>query len=215
MSIAIDTVNSLAGDDLNLVKGFLSISCIANGDSTDDTTHDELLKFFINAASERINYICGGGGDNAPRLLRSRTNTEYHSGRGDKVIFPLQYPITDITGTGLGIWDDLGCLWPDTTKLDSGIIRIVGQKTYIELYGGIFTYGPKNIKLVYKAGYETIPAIITEVCLEIIRFWYLDTEERRSGVTTRTIHDGSMSIQTVKIPKEVTDVLEVFTRKIV
>ena len=50
MALAIDTVNSLAGDDLNLVKGFLSIPCIANGDSTDDTTHDELLKLFINAA---------------------------------------------------------------------------------------------------------------------------------------------------------------------
>ena len=195
----IDTTNSLAGDSLDLVKEFLSIS----GSGTND-----ILALYINAASEFCNYYCGAGA--SPRLLRARAITEYYSGDGSNAILPRQYPINSITS----LHDDIDRVYGSDTELYAdGDIIIENDNTRIRYYGGSFAHGMNNIKLIYNAGYSTIPAVLQLACLEIVRFFYQDSEEKRAGITTRSMADGSLGIMESRIPKDTLLKLEPYGRK--
>jgi hypothetical protein len=83
-----------------------------------------------------------------------------------------------------------------------------------ELYipSGI-TSGFKNIIVDYTAGYSTIPWDIRDACLQIVLYLWQAYEERRFGLTSRTIADGTMSIETANVPRSALHLLDPYRRR--
>jgi len=182
-----DAVNTLLStveaDALSHVKVFLGIK-------DDNIDKDELLKSYINAASQGIN-------EETKRELRSRTQTEFHTGDSTNVLIPYQYPITAVTS----IHDDLGRDYAAETLIDSDDIVVMNDrlKMTIRLDGSVFTngfaHGGNNIQLIYVAGFNPIPNDLRQACLELIKYWFQNTESNRSNIKTRSAGDGNITFE--------------------
>ena len=192
---SIDTTNSLV--DLETVTAFL------NADAS-NADQQAILTYYINTASALCNTI-------TMRKLKSRDLTEYYSGDGTNIILTNEYPITAITA----VYDDLDRTYDSDTQIDSDdlAIRPDGLAYMIVYDGGAFNTGIKNIKVQYTAGYTTIPYDLQQACLEIIAYYFKNTEENRFGVTSRTIGGGSVTIETNKIPDSAMAILGRYSRK--
>ena len=198
-----DAVNTLLStveaDALDHVKIFLGI---------EDTDRDELLKFYINSASQGIN-------EQTYRELRERTQTEFHTGDGSNVLIPYQYPVNSVTT----IHDDLGRAYDAETLIDAGDIVVMNDRLRmtIRLDGSVFingfAHGGNNIKLVYLGGLQPVPSDLQQACLELIKYFFQNTESNRSNVTTRSVGDGNLSLKVEDWPAYTLRIIERYRRK--
>ena len=192
---SIDSDNSLV--DLDTVNAFV------NGD-TGDAEQQKILTYYINTASAFCNLYTN-------RKLKSRELTEYYSGDGTNSIITNEYPVTEITA----VYDDLDRSYGSDTLIDSDDLAILpdGLAYKIVYDGGVFQVGIRNLKVQYTAGYTSIPNDLQQACLEVIAYYFKNTEEIRFGVTTRTMGGGSVTVETTDIPKSALRILERYRRK--
>ena len=118
-----------------------------------DNTYDNLIHDFIGRVSSAFESYCS-------RNFIADDYTEYHDGEGKRNIFPNQFPINTIAS----IHDDVDWLWGSDTLIDPTDYRIAEDR-YI-VYNSVFGFSPQNVKLVYNAGYATIPVELTQACIE-------------------------------------------------
>jgi len=150
---------------------------IANGERLNTTPEtNTLIDNLINAVSARFESYCD-------RKFKSREYTEYHDGGGHSVLYPDQYPITSISG----IYDDSNWSWAESSKIDSTQYRIVGDNSIVfKSTANVMGDYRQNIKLIYTAGYSTLPYDLENACiLEIMRAMGrledLEVSEKRSN----------------------------------
>lgn len=123
------------------------------------TNLDTEIGYAIERVTKEIQNYCG-------RDLFSAQVTEYYNGEGQNVLFLNQYPVTAISS----IHDDTDRVFGSDTLLDSDdYIFISGspdsEAGILRLDGGAFCKGFANIKVVYTAGYSTIPADLEEAAI--------------------------------------------------
>lgn len=162
---------------------------------------DDLIDILINSYSTKIETYCD-------RKFLSRDYVEYLSGEGSNVLFPKQYPITSISG----IWDDSSWTWTDDYLVDSTIYTIINDNS-IALRTSRFGSSVNNIKIVYTAGYATVPADIENVCIiELMRAF-----DRMSdlGLGYKLTGDSSMTITETPFLLTSRITLDSYRRKVV
>ena len=191
----VDTVNNLV--DIDTAKAFL-------GAKADDADKENIIKYYINTAS----WFCN---NETHRFLKTRTLTEYYSGDGSNTLLTNQYPITTLTS----VYDDPARAYGADTLIDSGDLVIMPQDLACSIVydGGSFESAVRNLKVTYIAGYITIPYDLQQACLEIIAYFYKNSEENRFGVVSRTVGDGSMTVETTDIPKSAMRTLRKYKKK--
>jgi len=133
------------------VKLFLGI---ASG----DTSKDELVKLYINIATDEIESYTG-------RRFEATDYTDVtFNGNGEKEILLPQYPIISITTlakngayNNTSDWEDLGTedYWWNEFGIVSGVCK--------------FSEGVENYKATYRAGYETIPYDLQFACMQLVK----------------------------------------------
>lgn len=119
--------------------------------------------------------------------ILSREYTEYYDGGDGVHIFPKQYPITIISG----IWDDIDWVWADTTLVASTDYRIHNNNKYIVFKTTTLFDYDQNVKLIYTAGYTTIPEDIELCCIKEVARSY--KHRRDVDVISSTLADGSVN----------------------
>jgi len=174
--------------------------------SAADTAKDALITALLPQALDAINKFIG-------RDLRSTAYTEYVDGTGKSYFYPKHYPIISVSSIGddydhatstakanLGTTEYL--IYNDTGKI---ALDPQGHATI-----GAFCSTPQGIKIVYTAGYATIPRDIAYVFSELVGLW--------TGLKTRTIimGDGSV-VEGIKaptgiIPKELQAILQPYVK---
>lgn len=156
---------------LDDVKNFYGIT----GDKDED---NNLIKALIDRFTSIFESYCNR------TSFETATYTDYLDSDGGYYIFPKQSPITSVSG----IWDDTGWVWSGNA-LDSTTYRIVNDNSIIS--STPFTRGKNNIKIVYTAGYTSIPGDLKQVLIEeVIRSF----KNRKSlDVVAVTASDGSVS----------------------
>jgi len=192
----IDTTNNLV--DIDTAKAFV-------GAKSDNADQEYILKSYINSASAFCN-------DYTHRKLKARNLTEYYNGDGSNVILLDQYPINSLTS----VHDDLNRSYGSDTLIDSSdLVTMPNDIPYKIIYdGGYFLAGIKNIKVVYNAGYATtIPYDLQQACLEVIAYFFKNSEESRFGITSRTVGDGSITVETMQIPKSALQILDTYKKR--
>lgn len=68
-------------------------------------------------------------------------------------------------------------------------------------YSAGFPSGTRNIYLDYTGGLATIPASLEDACLQIILYLWQNYDERKFRVISRSVGDGSVTIENADIPK--------------
>jgi hypothetical protein len=82
-------------------------------------------------------------------------------------------------------------------------------------YEGGFPSGHRNVFVDYTAGFSTIPGDIKEAALEAIKWLYDSYKNNRLGIVSRTIADGTMTIETSDLPKTALRVFDLYRRRYV
>lgn len=127
-------------------------------DKADDDMNKQ-LEVLIDQTTELFEGYCD-------RKFLSRTYTEYLDGTGTYNLFTKHYPITSISG----IYDNSSWEWTDSDLISGTNYRIKNDNCVI----CNTTWGEydQNIKIIYTAGYATVPEDLKLACIEeVVRKW--------------------------------------------
>jgi len=191
----IDAANALV--DIDTALAYLGIA-------STDTARTFMVKQCINGAS----WFCNSF---TKRKLLSRANVEYYNGGGQKTIMLNNYPCTTLTS----VYDDLDRAYGATTLIDLSDLAIMPTDLlYMIVYdGGAFLNGVKNVKITYTAGYLTVPWDLQQACLGICGIYFHHTDEKTLAIQSRSVGDGSITIDVSKMPQWIFDILNIYKKK--
>ena len=139
----------------------------------DDALTPAQVERLINAATDAIEAHLG-------RRIMARNYAEWLDGQGGSRLFLKHHPVVSISKIVIGRTDGEE-LDPDDYVVDMG----AGIVQYD--YG--FTAGWQNILVEYRAGSETIPADVEQVCIELVCLMHKQAE--RNGIKSEKLGDYS------------------------
>lgn len=160
---------------------------------------NDLLEDLINYNTDLFHKYCGW------EQFKSKTYTEYQDGIGINSLYVYNYPIISVTS----IHDDVNWSYGADTLIDSSSYKIVDEK-YIVLKDTTFMKGTQNIKIVYVAGYATIPGDLKKACIkEVVR----DFKNRKNfDELFKTVDGDQVTKVEAGLMKSTTDVLDKYVR---
>jgi hypothetical protein len=180
MAVAANALTTLAAVKLRL-----------DHDGSFSTTYDTFLEGLIDEVSTDLEAKCN-------RVFRSQTYTEYFDGNGTQFLGLRQGPLTSITSVNHVAYSDAGDGSRDETlteveeyqRLEGGLIGEghLGLGWIERNDGSAWEKGQRNYKVVYVAGFATIPQSLRRwasyrVCSEFIA-------RESSGLLTKEVADG-------------------------
>lgn len=155
------------------------------------TAHDDALDALIAAASEAIETFCC-------RRFAVESHTEYHDGGHDRVMFRHR-PVTELTG----LWDDPVRAFGDATAVAASEVVLDEERGLLVLRSGRFAAGIRNVKVVYSAGYDTIPDDLAQGCALLAAAWFNRAREGGDGLDARSAAGGSAAFSRDPMPEAV------------
>ncbi len=158
---------------------------------------DEVIAGIIAAAQEAMERYCG-------RALESVTRTEYLHGTGKRLLW-LSEPAESI----ISIHIDAGHEWPDSTLVDPADYMVNGCE--VEYLDHIWPLGRRNVKVVYRAGFTSVPSDITHAARVQVAAMYSAWKLAKQGldvVSDQRVESWSQSyLMRYGLQREVCDIL--------
>ena len=143
--------------------------------SKDDDLLEDIITRISNVIESYIN-----------KNILSRSYTEYYDGLGVSTLFTKQYPIISVDS----IHEDTTWVWGSDSTVGEDDYRIHNDKNHV-VFLTTLGNGKQNIKIIYTAGYATVPNDIKQVCItEVIRVY---KNRQEVDVLSKTLVDGSVS----------------------
>ena len=164
------------------VKTYMGIS------GTDD---DTLIGQLVSRASNAIENFCN-------RIFASTAYTEYHDGDGCARIILDHRPIISVTT----IHDDLDRTFAASsliaasdyiTRDDEGIVEWLSGNATFPSTAAYFYDGQLNVKVVYTAGYATIPDAVEQACIMMVAAMYNRGKQGADGIDSDA-HAGAYTV---------------------
>lgn len=184
-------LNANALTTLTFCKDYLDIAAL-------DTAEDARITFMINQASDAIERYCN-------RKLVAQSITEFHDGRNYDRLLLKEYPVNSITS----VYVDQSWTFDATSLIAATEYQIDNESEII--YKSIFPRGARNIKVVYNAGYATIPSALEGACLQLVDYLYQQRSDRRVGVSQKAKNGETISFIS-DMPPIIKTILEPFVR---
>jgi len=167
-------------------------------DAKVDDDMDTQLETLIDQMTEVFENYCD-------RQFLSREYVEYHNGDGGNTLYTTHYPITSVSG----IWNDTGWDYGSDSLMSSDNYAVMGDY-YIVAKNTYFTKYTRNIKIIYTAGYSTVPADVKLACVEeVARKW---KNKNEIDVLAKTAEDGSITKYTKDLLPSTIRVLNRYVR---
>ena len=161
-------LDAFALTSLDNVKSYLNIPTLT-------ITQDATLERMINASSAKIETFLD-------RKILKREFTEYQDGRSSDRILLREWPADKPTE----LWIDNDSVFTDTNNQIATSDYVLEDEIGVQLINGRgFGKGRRNIKVVYEAGYTTVPYDIEEACIMTVAFFYDLRSDRRIGVSQK------------------------------
>lgn len=149
------------------------------------------------------------------RDLLVTSYTRYRDGDGTAILHLDHYPITAITS----IHSDPTRGYDSSTEIVAANIITNDTEGWaagiVELYEASFLRGKKNIKVVYSAGYSTVPQDIQFAIAEMCAKVYMVQDKRLFGQISQQIGDRNIALDVEMMPKRAMDTLNRYRRIIV
>lgn len=166
-----------------------------------DTQFDAKLTRFMNAASDTIESLCA-------REFTSQSRTELAHGNRSNTLIPLQYPITAVTEIRISSERDWG---NSLTLVPATEYGISNDGLSITFYNQVMSAGFDNVRIIYTAGYSTIPADLEMAVLWATEFYYLNNNRGDMGRTNISKQGESVSILE-DMPKMIRSIIQMYKR---
>lgn len=193
ISTSLDTGNSL-----------LTLTQLKNYFGSTSTTFDNRFYDLINVVSYRFNL-------ETDRKLKARNITEYHDGDDKNFVQLNEYPINS-NSTSISIYIDRDRQYGTTSKISSTRIVIYSTQGKVFLRDRHFDNGEVSTKVVYNAGYSSIPFDLQYAAKEMIRLLWNREKNNRIGIRSESYDGGSISYEG-DMPWSVQKVLEKYKRR--
>ena len=177
----------------------LTLADIKTHLSVPNASEDVILQSIVDASDSYVASYCD-------RIFDEATYTEYLDGPGKTKITLEQYPVTAITEIN---YDPSGVFGADT---------VLDSTEYTFTSGGevIFRYtapkGHKALKVIYTAGYTTIPTDLNRAGVLLAEFWYRHRARGEIGVSSKTKQQEIVNYSKAGIPPEVEVLLNRYRR---
>lgn len=166
-------------------KAFLKITA---------SSEDDIIDTLIHGASQAVVGFCG-------RDFVQATYTEYYDGSGNEKLILKNYPIVSVSSVNIDTTRQWGAASAVTVATD----LIVGNDSgIIELWNNwrSFGCGKKTVRVVYSAGYASIPYDVQQACLLTVMYWYKrHYQDQRIGLQSETIGERNMTYSNEDLPK--------------
>ena len=149
---------------------------------TDKGEDNELLDQLIASVTSIFTSYCGID------QFQSKEYTEYQDGNGTLFLFPNRTPIISVSHLYL----DSDWAFESGSEFAIGVYTVIDNR-YIAMREDILTEGIQNVKIVYTAGYVTVPQDIQLACIKEV-----GKEFQRKGeqdITNRSLNDGSVTFE--------------------
>lgn len=182
--------------DLTTVADVTSLTGAAAGDS-------DIIQTLITAASVWANSFTS-------RILKQQTFTEYYDGDGSELLFLKNYPIEEITS----IHQDSDRAFAADTLIDSDDYVVYKDNRSLVGDGAYWESGIQTIKIVYVAGYDTVPLDLVDAITKLVDYWYKAYDAHRFGVTS-TGTDTNKIVYEKGIPIQIKNMLIPYKMKCV
>lgn len=175
--MAIDTDNALT--NLIEAKAWLAVK------PAPDVTYDSEIEKLIDSVSWQFNSF-------TKRRLLARDITDLYSGENKPIIKMPEYPINSVTSIHVDADRD----FTDDTLIDS-TSYVFTKDGFIYMNENIFTSLINSNKIVYNAGYVTIPKDLLIACLDQVKFMFRRHINNQEGIATEASINGSVTVTEV------------------
>lgn len=165
------------------------------------TTQDARLDRLISAASRKIMNWCD-------RRFVQETYTDYMHGRRSDTIILKHWPASKPTELN----SDPSSIFAAATIIPTDEYDLIDDSLVVLLNGRKFQRGTRNIKVVYEAGYATIPEDLEEGCIHQVEYTFNLTSDRRIGQITKSKSGESVTYIEDGMPKIVIDAIMPYKR---
>ncbi|MDD4995733.1 MAG: phage gp6-like head-tail connector protein [Patescibacteria group bacterium] len=171
----------------------------------DDVSHDVMLEYLINAASQFI-------ADHCRRKFITPTTAydEYFEGDGTESHYTKYAPLTT-TIANIYYWD--GMTWQNLTGTTFAQDNDSGKLFFTD--GGIFSLRThRSYKISYKYGYAVavVPSDLKLAVMELVAVKRKKFTENLHGESSKTFGDQTVTFSTDKIPEFVNEIVRKYRR---
>ena len=142
---------------------------------------DDLIEDMIDRMTQLFQTYCG------VTSFKAADYTEYIDGESSKYIFPKNTPIISVTELN----EDADWNWAADTTIGSDEYRIIDDN---QIMYKTFAAGDQSIKLVYRAGFESVPLDLKQACIEEASIRY--KHRRDINILTKSLEDGDATYST-------------------
>jgi hypothetical protein len=141
--------------------------------------------------------------------LEATTYTEYLDGNSSDKLFTLCYPIISVSG----IFEDTSREWAASTEIDSEEYFVIGEN-YVLMRNYTLNSYPKSVKIVYTAGYSTIPEDLKLACImEVVRIYKNKYMSNNVGITSTAVEGITTTYDTGAFLPDTMSTLEYYKNK--
>ena len=130
---------------------------------------------------------------------------EVRDGHGSNTIVVAYYPIISVASVKIN-----GVSIPASSGY--AVSGYYFNDFTIKLRGYSFSPGEGNVELAYRAGYEQVPADLSQACLELLALRY--KERDRFGISSKNLGPEQVQFVTDAIPKSVMAIFNNYFRRI-
>ncbi|MGD9519874.1 MAG: hypothetical protein AB7W28_10195 [Armatimonadota bacterium] len=160
----------------------------------------ELLDVLVERAEAAVEDYCGCRFE--PRDL----DELYDVAENQQELRLRQYPVRSLTA----VYDGVTGTWPGRL-LEAVEYLLDAEAGLVRLRKGLFTAGRGSVRVVYRAGYEQVPAAVTQAVVMLAAEWY---RNRPDGRATAERYDGYSANYAVEaIPPRVAELLARYRRR--
>ena len=143
-------------------------------------------------------------------LKRSFEVTDYiekRNGNGLSMLFTNQYPINSITSlTQIDKDNVVTYTWANTDYIFEG-----GQGR-VQLRSGTFPQGLQNIKIVYNAGFATLPKDLEQAFISHVLWEKANRQGKDFGLKTKSLGDGGYQVYEQGIPSRIKMIYDLYKK---
>ncbi len=174
---------------------------------TIDSDHNlfsvEALKAYLDIKTADHNDEMGRIVDAVSYYLRARNNrtqlkaddiTEFYDGNGTATLFTRNYPINSTSATiEIYIDTDTPRSYGSGDKVSANSILLYSEEGWIVLLDAAFSEAPQSVKIVYNAGYATIPPDLQQAALELGAVAWKREKQQLQSLSSVSVAGGSVT----------------------
>lgn len=168
----------------------------------DDATEDNVIGYLMNVVSKLFDTATG-------RTLIASDLTEYYEGNGTDTLYLRSYPVNSTNET-IEVYIDGNRDFDNGTQIASASLFIDSDMGKLVYVGGTF-HKRYAVKVVYSAGYTTVPYDLQGAALEALGVLWKRKSEGRFDTSTLSRGDVSYTYL-ADMPHTVTETLKRYRR---